>query len=154
MGARSGNVLVGPRDTATVEFCPWPHIDTAFELVSLHSGQGQSIVGVIGARIPPVRIAVPHVMGAVVITVDVIPARVDEHPIVVDAWMKLVGLMKIYRVQITAILLHRVHGETWNRSSVTSAESTPPCAHEYDPAVRHPAGIKIVKEGICQACQA
>jgi hypothetical protein len=77
------------------------------------------------------------------IAVDVVPAGIDQHPVVGDAGIPLVRLVKAQADDVTAI---GPHGKQGVHGAVSPATQVPAATFgdEGDPAVGQEAGVEVV----------
>ena len=152
MRTGGGDVLVGPGYRTAVEFRPGTHVYPAgLGSLRIDRAEGQRVVRVERPRVTPVRIAMPHVVGAVVVAIDVVPTRVDDHAAIVDAGVELVGLVEVDGVHVASVGLDRKHREGRNRPAVTATKPVPPRRHEDNPPIGQPERIEIIEDTVGQA---
>ena len=145
MSGGGGHVLVRSRNGPHVHLHPRPGLPL------------DRIVAVITAGIAPVGKAVPEMMRHVRVPIHVIPARIDEHAVVIDAGLPLLGFMKAEAGDVAAVGRHRVQrvgrGIVGRRGTAASQVAAPPLGNERDPAIGQPARIEFVPGAVRQLHQ-
>ena len=103
-------------------------------------------------RIAPVGRGDPWQVRGAAVTVDVVPARVDDHTVVGDAGMPLVGLVVAEALDLRSVGLHvvqRVSGAGPPAAEVSAS----PLGDERQAPVGHPARVEIVPRAVGQLLQ-
>ena len=80
--------------------------------------------------------------------VHIIPARVDDHAVVVDARLPLVGLVQAQRHDVRAVIEHAVQRKGGDLAPVAAAKAAAPFRNESDPPIRQPARIEVVHRAV------
>ena len=104
------------------------------------------IVPMRSARIRAVRIRDPETAADAVLTVCVVPSRIDEHAVVVDGRIPFGGLEIAHRHDVRAVVLHRKERVVAHFDVIREAAdvAAAPFGDEGDAAVRQPAWVEIV----------
>ena len=116
--------------------------------VHLHPGRGFRVdarVAVQLARVASIGETRPCVVRLAGTAIDVVPARVDDHAVVVHARMPLVRLVVREAHDVRAVVEHRVEREgRYGTISRAAHVAATPLGDERDSPVRQPARIKLV----------
>ena len=105
-----------------------------------------------GPRIAAVRRHDPGMVGDIGVAIHVVPAGVEDHPVVRDAGSPFVRLVKTQAADVAAVGGHVVHGVR-RAGPAASQVSAAPLADEGDPPAGHPARLEIVPGPVGQLPQ-
>ena len=112
------------------------------------------IVAVGRARVAAVGVAHPQVVCGGEVAVNVVPAHVNEPPIVVHARIPFVGLVEADLHLIRAVGFHRVHdGLRGGGAEVAADRQLDAGGDEHDPAVGQPDRVQVVETAVRQLAQ-
>ena len=96
------------------------------------------------ARVATVGESDPRMVRLVEPAIDVVPARVDDHPVLVDGRGPLVRLVNAEGDDIASVGVHRVQGVAGAGARVAATVASAALGDEDDPSVREEARIDIV----------
>ena len=82
--------------------------------------------------------------------VNIVPAGVDDHPVVVDTGAPLVGLMIADGPDPGTVGIHGMKGVGGNNPLVTASVTAPALGDENNPAIRQPGGVEIIPVSVGQ----
>jgi len=85
-----------------------------------------------------------------VITINIVPACVNDFPVIVDTWMPLIGFVVADTDNIRTIILHRMKCKGWFAFGMTPSVPSTTVGNKNNAAVWKPYRIKIIMIGILQ----
>ena len=141
MCRRGGNVPVGPGNRPKIHLHRRPSLLRFAEITLDRPG------------VVPVGCGSPRMVRLNVTAVHVVPAGVDDHPVVIDAGLPLVGLVVAEPNDAGAVGVHGVQREQRHRARVATSIPGSTLRDEQNPAVGEPTGVEIVHRAVGQLHQ-
>ncbi len=159
VGNRSEDVSRGIWDRAKMHLATWaqrPGAVSRTTVLWLHA-VGMRVVAVERARITPIGKARPELRTQTVFPVDVVPTRVDQHAIVVNAGRPFTRFKVAQRDNVATVIVHAIHdvGRGFHVERRTKATDVPAASlrDERNTPTRQETWVEIVPRPCGQLSQ-